>query len=113
MSAKTLTQLSEVATKNIANDICHMIVQGLDNPRPSGTMRDWFYGKGGLGVTTVQVNGMGVWAPTGRTVSTKAKTYVTLDGSRRDYAGLKVIHADERVLIVDGKHETIAYYAEY
>ena len=111
MSAKTLAQLSEVATKNIAHDICHMIVQGLDNPRPSGTMRDWFYGKGGLGITTVQVNGMGVWAPTGRTASTNAKTYVTLDGSRRDYGVLKVINDDERVLIFDVKHETIAYFA--
>lgn len=113
MSTKTLAQLSEIATKNIANDICTLIVKGLDDPDPSGTMRDWFYGKGGLGVTTLQVNGLGAWAPTGRTVSTKAKTYVTLDGSRRDYAGLKVIHADERVLIVDGKDETIAYYAEH
>ena len=113
MSAETMGRLADVATRNAgAHEVCRAITDALSNPRKAGTMKEWFYGKGGCGITTVQVNGMGVWAPTGRTASTRAASYVTLDGSRRDYAGLRVVHADANLLIVDGERETIAYHLE-
>lgn len=109
MSTTTLGTLTTVAADNThKHDVLQVIVNALKSPAKRGTMRAWMESVAGRTVTTVQVNGMGVWAPTGRTV-VAGKTYATLGGSRRDYAGLTVLHADDSTLIVDGEHETIAY----
>lgn len=85
-----------------------------NDPQPAGTMRAWFEAHDGAKVTTIQSRANGTWAPTGRTVDASRATYVQLDGSRRDYRGCAVAHADDRVLIVTTDDDTteIAYYVE-
>ena len=92
---------------------CAMIAGALEDPRAAGTMAAWMQARHGRKVTTIQVNGMGVWAPTGREVDARAaRSYVLLAGSRRDYAGMRVLHAGDGVLVVTGDDEAIAYVVE-
>lgn len=81
----------------------------------SGTMRAWMEGHNGQLVTTVQL-GTGDygsrWCPTGRTIDATRAGSVRLSGSTRDYAGMRVLHADSHALIVSGDNYLIAYVIE-
>ena len=50
-----------------------------------------------------------IWEPGPRTVDATRATYVTLDGSRRDYAGMKVIEKTTGQLIVADDWHHITY----
>ena len=111
MSADTLDTLTEVT--GARQDIwqCETVHEALKARKPAGTMRAWMSAHNGQKVTTIQVN-WSTWAPTGRTIDASRSSYVTFDGSRQDYAGMSVIHADETTLIVDSEHCTAAYVIE-
>lgn len=92
---------------------CAAIAGALDDPHAAGTMAAWMQARHGRKVTTVQVNGLGVWAPTGREVDARAaRSYVLMAGSRQDYAGLRVLHSGDDVLIVTGDRIAVAYVVE-
>ena len=92
---------------------CATVATALEDPRATGTMAAWMQARHGRKVTTIQVSGMGAWAPTGREVDARAaRSYVLMAGSRRDYAGMRVLHSGDDVLIVTGDREAIAYIAE-
>ena len=92
---------------------CATVATALEDPRATGTMAAWRQARHGRKVTTIQVNGMGVWAPTGREVDARAaRSYVLMAGSRQDYAGARVLHAGDDVLIVTGDRFAAAYVAE-
>lgn len=119
MSTTTTTTTTLDTLQTIARDhadripACATIATALEDPRAAGTMAAWMQARHGRALTTVQVNGMGAWAPTGRAVDARAaRSYVLLAGSRRDYAGMRVLHSDDGVLIVTGDGETIAYVVE-
>ena len=79
----------------------------------SGTLKAWLQARDGRQVTTIQVhNGNGTaWTPTGRTVKAYA-TYVELSGSRRDFAGMRVVGVtDEAIVALDDWH-TVAFVVE-
>lgn len=109
MSLNTLSTLANVIERNY-DKLPSALTSAMAEPAKSGTMRGWFESKHGQAVSTIQISESGGWAPMARTVDASRATYVTLDGSRRDYAAMVVIHADSDVLIVDGKRETIAYF---
>lgn len=104
--------------RRIVRDVRQALVTGV----AQGTARSWFEARNGWAVDTVQVSGYDaegqpkVWAPVNRAINAQRSGYVTLHrdpedtmGSRRDYAGLRVVAATSRVLIVDNSIETIAY----
>ena len=115
MSNATLERFVNIVADRTDLEACKALNDAMTPPVNSigGTMRKWMTERHGRKVTTIQVTDYTVWAPTGRVID--AGTYagkVLLNGSAREYAGLKVLHSGERVLIVDGKHETIGYYLE-
>ena len=59
--------------------------------------RRWMESHDGAQVNTLQA-GRHPWAPGAREVDASRATYVKMDGSRRDYAGLRVISASESAL---------------
>ena len=117
MNTSTTTALDtlQTITRDHADRIpaCATVATALEDPRAAGTMAAWMQARHGRTVTTIQVNGMGAWAPTGREVDARAaRSYVLLAGSRRDYAGMRVLHAGDGVLVVTGDDEAIAYVVE-
>lgn len=58
-------------------------------------------------VDTLQLTGddtgrvRGAWMPLARRVDASRSTFVTLDGSRRDYAGCRTLAADDATLVLD------------
>lgn len=115
MSNATLERFVNIVYGRTDLDACKAFDDAMTPPVNSkgGTMRKWMTERHGRKVTTIQVTDYTVWAPTGRMID--ADTYagrVLLNGSSREYAGLKVLHSGDRVLIVDGKNETIGYYLE-
>lgn len=90
------------------------VLMTLDRDRKSGTMKSWFQNHHGDYVTTIQVTNVTgeAWAPTSRVVDSSRSTYVTLKGSARYYAGMRVIAVTDCVLIVADEWHTIAYFAE-
>lgn len=79
-----------------------------------GTMAAWFTQRHGLRVDTVQVdrNNGSLWAPLARMVDSRTrKGSVKLDGSTRDYRGMKVISVSDDALIVSDDWHWIAYVA--
>ena len=101
--AAALAILDNPANAEATEDMDNMR-DALTNLTVSGavkyfTAREWFEMHSGRIVDTVQwTPNSGMWVPTGRTVNTDRRTYVTLDGSRRDYSNLRVFHAREGVL---------------
>lgn len=63
-----------------------------------GTLRRWCEDHNGMGVDTWQVQPLRSWVPGTRILSASA-SYATFDGSRQDYAGTTVIHADDSMVI--------------
>lgn len=78
---------------------------------PRGTMKAWMQERHGRFVQTVQVDNRtsSMWAPGARIVHARASTYVELDGSRREYAGMRVLAVTATTLIVADNWHTIAY----
>lgn len=77
----------------------------------SKIMREWLTSHDGMRVHTIQGNVRSVWAPMDRTVDASRATYVRLEGSRRDYAGMSVKHHTESVLVtVDSSSDTLCVY---
>lgn len=89
------------------------IREALDAPA-GGTMRAWMERHSGRDVTTVQAanDGSSVWAPTGRVIDASRATFVEFNGSTRYYAGMRVLHTTDSVLIVADEWHTIAYVIE-
>lgn len=115
MSNATLERFVNIVADRPNFRACKALNDAMTPPVSSmgGTMRKWMTERHGRKVTTIQVSTYTAWAPTGRTVDATSYTgKVLLNGSAREYAGLKVLHSDERVLIVDGKDVTIGYYLE-
>lgn len=79
----------------------------------SGTLKAWMQAHHGQEVHTVQVgrNGSMPWAPTGRTVDASRASFVTLGGSRRDYAGMRTLHATTDAIIVADDWQIVFYVA--
>lgn len=82
--------------------------------RPRGTMAAWFKARNGGAVDTLQVKRSGApWLPGPRKVDASRASFVLLDGSRRDYAGTRVLGADDTTLVVhadpDGFDHVVVY----
>lgn len=75
----------------------------------SGTAKAWFQARHGQLVDTLQASQMGLWGPNGRVIDASRGTYVRLDGSIRDYKGLKVVHVTDDVLMVEDDLSMIIY----
>lgn len=80
----------------------------------SGTLRAWMQAHHGGKVTTIQIdqNNGSAWAPMGRTVDASRASSVKLDGSTRDYAGMRVKHTAPNCIIVADDWHAIAYIAD-
>lgn len=85
------------------------LTRGMEG-RAGGTMRAWMEAHDGQDVHTLQATVTNerthvgevrsVWQPGARTVDASRAGGVQLDGSRRDYAGCRVVSASDDVLIV-------------
>lgn len=87
----------------------------VDSPTPRGTMAQWFQARNGSTVHTIQVDGNtgAIWSPLSRTVdATSYRGKVLLNGSARDYRGMKVLAVSGNALIVADDWHTIAYVLE-
>ena len=76
------------------------------------TLKKWMMEHNGQTVSTLQTdkhNGR-TWQPGARMVDATRATYVTLDGSRRDYAGMRVQHNTAHTLTVSDDWHVITYY---
>lgn len=77
----------------------------------SEDMRAWMQAREGSTVETFQyshLNGS-VWQPGARRIAAGRATYVTLSGSRRDYAGLRTLGSNSETLIVADDTHIIVY----
>lgn len=81
--------------------------------RAKGTMRDWFRAHHTNLVETLQLGRLGVWRPGERRVDASRASFVRMDDSRRDYAGLRVVRLSDDALLVadDGDGEVVLYVA--
>ena len=82
---------------------------------PSGTARAWFNAHDGARVDTLQAghdeHGVltSAWFPGARTVNASRATFVTFDGSRRDYAGTVVLGSTADALVLATGGQVVAY----
>jgi hypothetical protein len=100
---------------NTARHMLGFIRPMMDAPQRSGTMQAWFTARDGATVHTLQVDNRngGIWAPLARTVDSHSKRgQVALNGSWRDYSGMRVIAASGSALIVADDWHTIAYVVQ-
>ena len=79
-------------------------------------MKNWMLAQHGRKVETYQskrpVGSTSMWAPGPRTVDAKSfATYVLLDGSRRDYKGMRIVKVEEDRITVEDTHHIITYVA--
>jgi hypothetical protein len=99
-------------TRTAMSDVHHLLMQ-LQSPNlksaisaarhaePNGTMRAWMQAHEGGYVDTLQVGyKQRAWNPGMRRVSVVRPSYVMLDESRRDYAGMVVVASSPNALIV-------------
>lgn len=109
--APLVDKLRAVTAKYAGQDNMPGVIYGLltGERKKSGTMKAWFEKRHGQSVNTLQLNFMGTWAPQDRVIDSHHGTFVNLGGSRRDFAGLRVIHADGDTLMVEGRNEVIFY----
>lgn len=79
------------------------ILDRTDN-RSRGNLKTWAGQHHGTKLETLQVtlnpDGKitGAWQPGGRTLDATRAIYAMLDGSREDYKGISVIHADDQCI---------------
>lgn len=105
-----LNRLREVLEGHTRLAPCATALDTLDRAVPVGTMRAWMQARDGQRVDTIQVTASGAWAPMGRVIESKTRTgSVRLDGSTRDYKGMRVLAATDDALIVEGDGVAIAY----
>lgn len=77
---------------------------------PRGTARAWFRAHDGKRVDTIQATSS-LWAPANREVDAHSRAgAVALDGSWRDYAGTRVLGADDHTLALSLPGGGIAVY---
>lgn len=82
---------------------------------PTGTARAWFKAHDGARVDTLQAGHdehgalTSAWFPGARTVDASRSTYVTFDGSRRDYAGTVVLGSTPDALILATGGQVVTY----
>ena len=82
---------------------------------PTGTARAWLKARHGKRVDTLQGGQdehgalTSAWFPGARTVDASAATFVTFDGSRRDYAGMVALGATPDALVVATGGQVVAY----
>ena len=76
------------------------------------TLKKWMAERNGQTVSTLQTDKRtgGTWQPGARMVDATRATYVTLDGSRRDYAGMRVLNCTEHAITVADDWHVITYY---
>lgn len=74
-------------------------------------MKRWMMEHDGQRVLTEQTDKRTeqVWSPGDRKINAERSTYVTLDGSRRDYAGMRVVSSDADSLTVEDDWHRITY----
>lgn len=107
----TITSFNDVLakmtpeTKPQQAPLFRALTKVLEVRHPSGkanfTSREWFEMHTGKRVDTAQLQHVGgFWGPLARLVNTDRKTYVLLEGSRRDYSDMKAIYADRDTLWV-------------
>jgi len=74
-------------------------------------MKRWMTEHNGQTVTTDQHDKRSgsTWSPGARTINTERSTYVLLDESRRDYAGMRVVSSDADSLTVEDDWHRITY----
>ncbi len=82
-----------------------------------GTLRDWMASHDGRQIDTFQFDRrtQTPWAPGVRTLDASRSTYFTLDGSRRDYAGMSVLAATDSAVAAassDGWHLCLYYVSD-
>ncbi len=104
----TLEQVLAAATGPRAAALSGALADALA-AGPTGTMRSWMEARHGALIDTVQVSPLGPWAPLGRQVNASRATYVTFAGSRRDYAGMRVLGATDQALVVTDGEDTVLY----
>jgi hypothetical protein len=79
---------------------------------PMASLKGWMRMHHGEQVCTLQVNldGTAPWCPGPRTVDAYSRaSYLLLDGSRRDYAGTRVVSASAHGVIVVTDSQAVAY----
>lgn len=103
-------KLAAMTSNRTAQLIATELLAAIDGTA-RGTMKAWMQARNGLYVQTLQVDNRTsvMWAPGARIVHSRPSTYVQLDGSRRDYAGMRVIAVTATALIVADDWHTIAY----
>lgn len=101
-------RLAHLAPNNAAADAWHTIMLAAQGTGRT-TARAWFEARNGQNVRTLQanINADGTptssWTPGARTVSATRAGSVQLDGSTRDYAGLRVaMHSESTLVCVAG-----------
>lgn len=81
------------------------VMRDIVHTGKSGTARAWFTSHDGAQVRTLQATAhetgavTGAWAPGARTVNASRAGSVRLDGSAREYAGLRVVASSAETLI--------------
>lgn len=87
------------------------ILDAASGDAPVGTMRAWMTAHNGARVLTVQVDtdGRNAWAPGARVIDASHAGSVRLDGSRRDYAGCRVIATGPSGITIDAGAQVVAY----
>lgn len=90
-----------------ALDLIDSLPTGITGAR---SLKAWMQANDGRTVQTVQVQWGTPWVPGPRVVDAGSRaTYVLLGGSRRDYAGVRVVASDERSIVVSGGDAIIAF----
>lgn len=101
-----LDALPDVRAAIIAAELRAALEKG-----PSGTMRRWFEERNGQRVDTIQFDmvGGGLWTPLLREIDASRSSFVRLDGSYREYAGMRVVARSDTALIVHNDWHVIGY----
>jgi len=88
-------------------------VEELTDAPPNGTLRAWCQDHDGAIIDTVQVGyGGWLWAPLARKLDATRPSFLTLDGSRREYAGMRVVAVTSDAILTASGEETILYAAQ-
>jgi hypothetical protein len=83
------------------------------NRKKNGTARSWFESHGvGASIETLQLQTSGAWYPGTRSITALTSSKVSMNGSDREFKGVKVVHATDTELMVqyDFNGEAFALY---
>lgn len=75
------------------------------------TLKNWMQSHDGQKVHTIQYSSESgqYWTPASRVVDASHASYVTFNGSRRDYKGMKVVESGVGYVFVQSENENILY----